>query len=71
MNKQEFLARLEKSLDGVSRIRLYLADGPDAPEEIPYAGAKPMLAADVDDPQGCCRLVEAVALDLGSGKQGQ
>lgn len=25
---------LEKSLDGVSRIRLYLADGPDAPEEI-------------------------------------
>ena len=25
---------LEKSLDGVSRIRLYLSDGPDAPEEI-------------------------------------
>ena len=25
---------LEKSLDGVSRIRLYLADGPEAPEEI-------------------------------------
>lgn len=25
---------LEKSLDGVSRIRLYLADGPDAPEEL-------------------------------------
>ena len=25
---------LEKSLNGVSRIRLYLADGPDAPEEI-------------------------------------
>ena len=25
---------LEKSLDGVSRVRLYLADGPDAPEEI-------------------------------------
>ena len=25
---------LEKSLDGVSRVRLYLADGPQAPEEI-------------------------------------
>ena len=25
---------LENSLDGVSRVRLYLADGPDAPEEI-------------------------------------
>ncbi|MBQ1409881.1 MAG: 50S ribosomal protein L11 methyltransferase [Oscillospiraceae bacterium] len=25
---------LEKSMDGVSRVRLYLADGPDAPEEI-------------------------------------
>ena len=42
---------------------------PDAPEEIPYPGAKPMLTADVDDPEACCRAIEAVAQDLGSGKK--
>ena len=42
---------------------------PDAPEEIPYPGAKPMLLADVDDAQGCCRAVEAVARDLAGGRR--
>ncbi len=42
---------------------------PDAPEEIPYPGAKPMLTADVDDAQACCRAIEAAAQDLGSGKK--
>ncbi len=41
----------------------------DAPEEIPYPGAKPMLTADVDDAPGCCRAVEAVAQDLAGGKR--
>ena len=37
---------------------------PDAPEDIPYPGAKPMLVADVDDAEKCCRAVEAIANDL-------
>ena len=37
---------------------------PDAQTEIPYSGAKPMLAAEIDDPALCCRVVEAIAADL-------
>ena len=37
---------------------------PGAPAEIPYPGAKAMLAADVDDAAACCRAVAAVAADL-------
>ena len=38
---------LAKSLDGVSRIRLYLADQPDAPEEI----ARLRALVDMQDPE--------------------
>ena len=41
-----------------------LALMPDAPEDIPYPGAKAMLVADVDDAEKCCRAVEAIANDL-------
>lgn len=37
-----------------------------APTEIPYPGAKAMLAADIDDAALCCRAVEAVAQDLSA-----
>lgn len=37
---------------------------PDAEEEMPYDGAKPMLLADVDDREFLCALVAAVERDL-------
>ena len=33
-------------------------------KEIPYEGAKEMIAADIDDPELTCRVIEAVAIDL-------
>ena len=44
----------------------------EPPTEIPYEGAKAMLAADVDDRELTCRVIEAVAEDLaqqGDGKK--
>ena len=37
---------------------------PNAQTETPYPGAKPMLAAEIDDAALCCRAVEAIAADL-------
>lgn len=37
---------------------------PEAREELPYEGAKPMLAADVDDRELLLKLIPAVASEL-------
>ncbi len=37
--------------------------------QIPYEGAKEMLAADVDDRELTCRLIEAIAADLPERKR--
>ena len=36
---------------------------------LPYPGAKEMLAADVDDRQLCCRLIETIAEELPEPKK--
>ncbi len=42
---------------------------PDAPLELPYEGAKEMLAVDcVDDRDALCRLIPAVAAELPAPK---
>ena len=41
---------------------------PDAGRDIPYEGAKEMLAADVDDAELTCRVIEAIASDLPAPK---
>ena len=43
---------------------------PEAPRELPYEGAKPMLLVeDVDDAEFLCRLVAAVEKELPAKKQ--
>ena len=43
---------------------------PDAPSELPYEGAKPMLLAeDVDDREFLCRLVAGISDDLTEPKK--
>ena len=42
---------------------------PDAESDIPYPGAKPMLVADVDNREGLCRLVAAIAAELPESKK--
>ncbi len=42
---------------------------PDAESDLPYPGAKPMLVADVDDREGLCRLVAAIAEELPEPKK--
>lgn len=37
---------------------------PDAPEELPYEGAKPMLLADIDNKQLLYKLLLAIAEEL-------
>ena len=44
---------------------------PNAPEETPYEGAKPMLAADADDRALLAVLLPAVAAELETGKAGK
>ena len=41
---------------------------PDAPLELPYEGAKPMLSADVDDRELLYRLIPKVADELPNKK---
>ena len=41
---------------------------PDAPQEIPYNGAKAMLLPDIDDRDLLHRLIPAIAADLPSAK---
>ncbi len=49
-------------------LRLLRERGRETRKELPYPGAKEMLAADVDDAALCCELVAAVAADLPAGK---
>ena len=42
---------------------------PDVETDIPYPGAKPMLAADVDNRESLCRLVAAIAEELPEPKK--
>ena len=43
---------------------------PDAPLELPYAGAKEMLLADcVDDRERLCEVIRAVAAEAPAGKK--
>ncbi len=42
---------------------------PDAESDIPYPGAKPMLVADVDNREGLCRFVAAIAAELPEPKK--
>ncbi len=42
---------------------------PDAPEEIPYDGAKKMLLADIDNSELMSELIPAVANDLPEPKK--
>ena len=42
---------------------------PEAVSELPYEGAKEMLAADVDDRELLCRLIPAVADELPAPKK--
>lgn len=51
--------------DTVSARRLL----PEAPQEIPYEGAKTMLLADVDDRELLLELIPAVADDLPEPKK--
>ena len=44
--------------------RAALALMPEAPTEIPYPGAKPMLAADIDDAALCRRVIDAIAQEI-------
>ncbi len=52
-----------------SALRLLAAEGLDAPMELPYAGAKEMLLADVDRRELLCRMVQAIADELSASKK--
>ena len=47
-----------------SALRLTEASGRSVQRELPYPGAKEMLAADVDDRELCCRMIRAIAEEL-------
>lgn len=47
-----------------SALKILEQQGIQPQWEIPYDGAKPMLAADIDDRELCCRMVEAIEEDL-------
>lgn len=54
----------------VKPVQAALAYMPDAAEELPYEGAKPMLLVeDIDDRQFLCGLVEAMLDDLPEPKK--
>ena len=50
-------------------LRLIREAGLDTPMELPYAGAKEMLLADVDRRELLCRTVQAIADDLPALKK--
>ena len=58
---------LLKPTDSVRRLAE--ENSGEARMELPYPGAKPMLAADLDDPALCCRMIEAAAADLPAPKR--
>lgn len=41
----------------------------DVQTELPYPGAKPLLAADADRPELLCRMIEAIAEELPARKK--
>ena len=45
-------------------LELMRSSDQDIQMDIPYEGAKELLAADIDDRDLCCRLIEAVFKDL-------
>ena len=47
-----------------SALRLMEDSGRSVQRELPYQGAKEMLAADVDDRELCCRMIRALAEEL-------
>ena len=52
-----------------SALRLMEESGRSLQWELPYPGAKEMLAADVDDRELCCRMIRAIAEDLPAPKK--
>lgn len=52
-----------------SALRLMREEGLNLPMELPYAGSKEMLLADVDRPALLCRMVQSIADDLPSPKK--
>ena len=52
-----------------SVMRIMEEEGRDVETDIPYEGAKEMLAADVDDRELICRLAQAAADDLPEPKK--
>lgn len=51
-----------------SALRLMEDSGKSVQWELPYPGAKEMLAADVDDRELCCRMIRAIAEELPAPK---
>ncbi len=52
-----------------SAVAILDAAGITPQMEIPYPKAKPMIAADIDDSELCCRLIQAIANDLPAPKK--
>ncbi len=52
-----------------SALKILSGSGKEILREIPYEGARQMLAADIDDPELCCRLIRAIAEDLPAKKK--
>ena len=50
-------------------LRLVHDSGNAVQWELPYDGAKEMLAADIDNPAETCRLIRAIAADLPMPKK--
>jgi len=50
-------------------LRLMREEGLEIPMELPYAGAKEMLLADVDRRELLCRMVQGIADDLSAPKK--
>lgn len=52
-----------------SALKLLTEEGHEIRMDIPYEGAKEMLAPDIDDKEMCCRLIEAIVEDLPHKKR--
>ena len=50
-------------------LQILEADGTSPNMDIPYDGAKPMIAADIDDAERTCSLIRAIAGDLPTPKK--
>ena len=50
-------------------LRLMREEGLEIPMELPYAGSKEMLLADVDRRELLCRMVQGIADDLSAPKK--